>query len=274
MKTYRTKLKAGIAIWCNELNQKQASLPDELQKINPNFQITASTLSKAKTGNDTTSEGKLIQIVKILDELLQSYGYAYNEDLEKYIVADADKAKERKPLPKPNPAEPLVALAGIYESYHIGKHGHNILKNIVYIYPNGEVKMHGIDNNQYFGQANIFQSSLLAINFHQANDYPFYIQILFHIGNYGKLASKEVKHLFGICSSVSIDNEPIAYKRVLIRISDLDEVQDLHPQSINLDSEAFHQLNQAYPNLGNFLKESGMMISNYKVNDEFVRYDV
>jgi hypothetical protein len=210
MKNRQTKVQAGIAIWRDALGQKQESLVPTLKNRNPKLSISKSHLSKAKTGNEPISPGTLLQLEKALDALLAEYGYSYDTAASSYVLIDEQKKQANLP-DATAPKQPLESIAGIYESYHLSKHGVNILKNIIHLYPNGRVEMWGIDDNRYYGEAHIFQSSLLSICFHRANDYPFFIQIICHIGNYGKLASREIKHFFGVCSSVSIDNEPIAY---------------------------------------------------------------
>lgn len=265
------KIKSGINVWKVHLDQKQSSLTTELKKEKSELKVSPATLSKINTGKEEVSEGNLLKIAQAMDRVLEKQGYVYFPDSYEYLQTGED-GRPHLPENKGNTAQALGHLAGKYESYHLAKIGTVLLKTQVEMREDGLVKMWGLDT-VYHGQARIFKENLLSVFFHEAENkcreerYPFYIHMIFHVGAYWQLAGDKLQHFFGVCSTISMDNEPMCHRRVWIK----KEWEKGQGENIALESPEFRTLNENYAGLGDFLKDfsNNVLLTPQKVNEDF-----
>lgn len=261
---YQEKVLKAFHIWENELSRTKKELAGELEKyrkdkgIVSNFPTSESTLSKVKTDLVNVKQTSLKNLADALDNILLRDGFRYDE------AALAYKGEKPDLAPKGGNPQALKNMAGLYETYHLDKHALRIVKGIVQIKPDGNVIKKGIRGNEYFGKAYVYQTNLLCVQFHLCQSYPFYAQTICHIGNYAQVGFlQENTHFYGVSSTVSMDNEPMACSQAWVRLgaSEADFDQFL-PSVIEIQEKDAHfvALKQQRPQVLHYLQQRNKQI--------------
>lgn len=249
----RTKIQTAVAIW-REKGHQQKSLVNEKS-------YKQTTLSKIVNDSEKVSADMISNVLDFVEHKLQEIGYIYDVKFETYIPENDDDIKIQS---KDKRTGIFLKIAGLYEMFHLTAEGGIILKNTLQIYPDGTVIIIAKAGHTYYGNAHNFLNNLVAINIHKANDYAFYHQIIFDIGNYLMYGGEQVQRIFAISTTISLENMPMANARVLIRMP-----QNVSSQPFQYipNTPEWNELEIQYPNLIAYLNEANMLKLKKRVND-------
>lgn len=248
----QTKIQKAVSVWRRKGHQ-QKNLVDSKS-------YSESTLSKILGGKEKVGEDTLANVLAFVEDKLNAIGYQYDDNFSEYIL-DEDALEIQN---KTQREGIFSKMAGLYEMYHLAAEGGIILKNILQIYPDGNVLIMGKENNTYYGKAHNFLNNLVCINIHRANHYDFFHQIIFDIGNYLMYGGEQVQRIFGISTTISLENMPMANLRVLIRLPQ--EMRSQPFQYVPYSAE-WQELNAQYPNLIAYLTENATLKLKKRIND-------
>ncbi|NJL15179.1 MAG: hypothetical protein HC913_20680 [Microscillaceae bacterium] len=211
--------------------------------------------------------GTMLRIGQALKALLEQEGYGFENESGQFIPLNPDANLTLPPAPL-LASPPFDTLAGIYEMYHLTYRQQHILKNILKIDPSGALRIRGIHGHHYQGQAQLFGGGMLALNITQTGLAPFFYQVLAYVGGFAEYGGGLVRHLVGISTTISLEKEPMANLRVLVRVGDYTQpLEHYAPANIALDSAEYQSLQAQYPGLGDFLTQHRPLFCPWRVND-------
>ncbi|GAB4409249.1 MAG: hypothetical protein OHK0053_36080 [Microscillaceae bacterium] len=183
--------------------------------------------------------GTMLRIGQALKALLEQEGYGFDQESGEFVSLNPDAILPLSPVPPPTSAL-FDTLAGIYEMYHLTYRQQHILKNILKIDPSGALRIRGIHGHQYQGQAQLFGGRMLALNITQTGVAPFFYQVLAYVGGFAEYGGGLVRHLVGVSTTVSLEKEPMANLRVLVRVGDYTQpLEHYEPANIALESAEY-----------------------------------
>ncbi|TAE69878.1 MAG: hypothetical protein EAZ85_12570 [Bacteroidetes bacterium] len=248
----RNKIQKAAAIWKNEGHLQKNLINEKSYKT--------TTLSKIINNSEKVGDDMIINVLEFVEQKIQEIGYIYDNNFETYI-ADNNNIKIKS---KDKRTGLFSKISGVYEMFHLTAEGGIILKNTLQIYPDSSVIIIAKEGHTYYGQAHNFLNNLVSININKANDYDFYHQIIFDIGNYLMYGGEQVQRIFAISTTINLENMPMANARVLIRVP-----QNVSSQPFQYipHTPEWHELNIQYPNLISYLTEQNTLKLKKRVND-------
>lgn len=141
----------------------------------------------------------------------------------------------------------LKNVIGTYESYIVTNQNRNIRKSIFLITKNGEVKCKSATQVEYTGEIIIKTfGRIIILNLEIPNTNYFFQTIL--QGSY----DYENKILYGIYSGVSVHNNPIGGRELLVKVGNENEYSKFTPDLIKISSNRFKELCEKLPELIDF----------------------
>lgn len=254
-KTLLAQVQKALNLW-KELGLQDKSLENNHYK--------ASTISKMKNDKNPPSEQTISGFLEYINTELAKLYFEYDADSKTY--KRSGNYKETPDYNALNHKGKFKSIAGSYEMFFRSSTHHIILKNILVLSADGTVKILGQGGNTYFGEAENFMHSLIAINMRNCNnEKDFYYQILLHIGNYLDVFGEKLERLYGTATTITHNNTPSATLRVLIRLKEHTQAQPCEYQE---NTPEYEELQSLYPNLVPYLMNNANIYPKKQANDE------
>lgn len=210
-------------------------------------------------------EGKKFRLSEsTLSRLLRAEGKSSNkpEQILRILAEMQEKEEAFRDLPK---REDLSHLLGYYAVYHKTTHGSNILCNILEIKADGTAIMHTESKNTHLGEVQLFQHAMVAINFREVDQRPFFYQLLFNLKGYLHYGLDRVEYFWGISTTISLEEFPMANIRLFYPLGQSTAAK---PCNIKFDSDAFRELLAQKPALAIFNTDTKTrLLCPYGVNE-------
>jgi len=236
----------------DRLKLQQKEFADTTKGLSP------PTISKIANGNRVGID-TLRNFVQHVESILQEKCWCWQPHIEDFTYAHGADLH-------PTQAGTFDKIAGIYEMFHRTQEAGGIIKNILQIHADSNVTVNGQWGNTYYGRAHNFLTGLVSINIHKTQEYAFYHQICFNIGNYLMAGGERVERIFAVSTTVSLDNTFSTNLRVLIRRPPNVLSQ---PFLYMPDKPEWADLAQTHDGLIAYLNEQSILKQTKKVNDSF-----
>ncbi|AFM02527.1 hypothetical protein Fleli_0015 [Bernardetia litoralis DSM 6794] len=272
MSDYHLRFKKAIDFLKNTKGYIYTDISEKLGDYKKRFTKTRnlpatseSKISRFYKGGDEVT----LPVINFIEGYLKTLRIKWNEEIEKYELEEGIEIEEEYIV-----REPFKNVKGVYEMYHLSHSRDTILKNIIWITNEGEVSIDGFSNCIHKGTAKIFKHTFLSIQLEMIHSTlrqePFYYNILANLD--GNIENGNIYHFFGISTTISMNNEVAANKRVFIKLSDDENERHedwIHELIYINDTEAINKLNESKAGkLADYLLESSASIIKEKTNQK------
>jgi hypothetical protein len=213
----------------------------------------------------------LPRLLNFIEIYLERLSFVWDEERGNYILQNSEQL--------PNIAQPqlhLPNLCGIYEVYHLSARGGTIIKNILLLEDTGKVVIKGYGNARHLGQVKVFDGSLVSIQITRIRhstglEEDFFYQILSNLGNHLRIG--EISHFFAVATTISLDKEPMATKRLFVRLTQKTDAKTFaqyeHTTIAQDDKEEIEALNaHRIGRIADFIYGLQNLAVREKVNDD------
>ncbi|WP_027001443.1 hypothetical protein [Hugenholtzia roseola] len=185
-------------------------------------------------------------LLKLLEIYLKRLSFVWDEKRGTYILENGEQSLDiaQTQVHLPN-------LRGIYEVYHLSARGGTIIKNILLLEDTGKVVIKGYGNAQHLGQAQVFDGSLISIQITTIEHSTglkenFFYQFISNLGNHLRIG--EITHFVAVATTISLDKEPMATKRLFVRLHNQTDAKTFaqyqHQTITQDDKKAIEALNK------------------------------
>ncbi len=274
MSDYLIRYRKAIDFLKTEMNYSYILISEKLEnhkkQIRDKRQLPATSSSQLnKHYNDTKNFTVQKPLISLLESYLGSLRVTWNEQLKDYEFEEGATYEEEFVLKRP-----FRNVKGVYEMYHLANFTDVILKNIIRIDEQGET-VDAYSGCIHKGKTEIFKSTFLSIKMHtlihpDGEEELFYYHIFANLD--GNIQNGEIKHFFGVSTTVAITNEAMANKRVFIKLSNDENEQNqdwVHELLYTDDEKTMQKLNESKAGkLADFLIKNSNIIIKEKTNQK------